>query len=207
MTARSVSGVLDLPNIRKGPLWGSIRVRKFATSRRARSGAGPARSSGAAGRPHQAAVRTRKARGWRRARGRATPLRGSIPGYSQGRTRREPASARDRRQADHSRRASQSRSARRGTPSPVRIASRSPRDRVSNQRIGKSWSRGRSCLAQLPKRSCKITGTFVNDRPLSSDFGEPEDRRFVFILRHLDCISIRVAIRGLSRERSQPIAG
>ena len=62
------------------------------------------------------------------------------------------------------------RSAPRGTPTPVRIASRSARDRVSIKRIGKSWSRGRSCLAQLPKRSCKITGTFVNDRPLSFDF-------------------------------------
>ena len=46
-----------------------------------------------------------------------------------------------------------------GQATPVRHRSRSARDRVSNQRIGRSCSRGRSCLAQLPRRSCKIKGT------------------------------------------------
>ncbi len=60
-----------------------------------------------------------------------------------------------------------------GQASPIKRLSRSARDRVSNQRTGRSCSRGRSCLFQLPSRSCKITATRVKIRPLLSAIVHP----------------------------------
>src|SRR5262245_58552045 len=85
-----------------------------------------------------------------------------------------------------------------GHAKPVRFASRSARDRVSIKRMSMSPSRGRSCLAQSPKRSCKITGTFVNDRPLSLDPDELGTSYSVLKFRYTDCISIKADDRGLS---------
>jgi hypothetical protein len=53
-------------------------------------------------------------------------------------------------------------------PGVPRTPSRSDADRVSNQRMGRSTSLGRSCLAQFPSRSCSNTATRDTGSPPST---------------------------------------
>ena len=90
MTARSESGVLDLPNIKVDPLWRSSQFRKVATSHFAQFAAGPAKSIAASGWPRAVLEETRKARGLHLARGPAHSPRSEVRGCRRGRAHQGP---------------------------------------------------------------------------------------------------------------------
>ncbi len=105
-------------------------------------------------------------RAWRPARGPCRPPRAATPDRARGPGRRKPGRVPDRdpsnrQPADEPDRSGPPRASEAGQGRPVRSA----REQVSNQRTGWLCNRGRSCLIQFPRRSCKITGTRVKTSP------------------------------------------
>ena len=161
----------------------------------------PAQSSAPADWPRTAGARSPMPREWRPAHAPDRPHRRGPRDQARAPARREPGRARDRGPVNPSAGCRPRSISTTGQARPVKRLSRSARDRVSNQRIGRSCSRGRSCLFQLPSRSCKITATRVKIRPLFSAVSPPRTRRLTFH-RRFYCIAEQAHLRGLKTRRS-----